>query len=161
MIRSDAKANGLGLGGFLKSCLVPDSFNAVVWIRIYQAFERWGVPTFIPYRYLYHIHGLEYARNVRVGAGLRIPHPRGLLFTKNMRIGSRCSIYGNVRFTRSYDEVPVVGNDVLIGDSVIFTGKAKVGDNTIVGAGSVVTRAFHGNAIIAGNPARVIRKKDP
>ena len=87
MIFSDAEANGLGFLNFIKSCLLPDSFNAVNWIRIYQAFERWRLPTFLPYRDLYHLHGLEFARNVRIGPGLKIPHPKGLLICQEQDEG--------------------------------------------------------------------------
>lgn len=56
------------------------------------------------------------------------------------------------------------GEDIVIGEknwigmnSVILPG-VKLGDNTIVGAGSVVTKSFNeGNCIIAGNPAKKIR----
>ena len=57
------------------------------------------------------------------------------------------------------------GEDVLIGkqcwigmNSVILPG-VVLGDHTIVGAGSIVTKSFHeGNCVIAGNPARKIKE---
>lgn len=57
------------------------------------------------------------------------------------------------------------GRDVIIGkncwigmNSIILPG-VILGDRTIVGAGSVVTKSFpEGNVIIAGNPAKIIRK---
>ena len=56
------------------------------------------------------------------------------------------------------------GKDVIIGakcwigmNSIILPG-VKLGDHTIVGAGSIVTKSFsNGNMIIAGNPAKVIK----
>ena len=43
-------------------------------------------------------------------------------------------------------------------NSVVLPG-VHLGNNTIVGAGSVVTKSFmDGNCIIAGNPARIIKR---
>jgi serine acetyltransferase len=159
MLKNDAKFNHIGLSGLIKSLLFPTPFNAVVWVRFYLWLEKIHFPTFIAYRYLLHIHGLEFAKNVKIGEGLRIPHSRGVLFTKGTRIGKNCSIYGNVRFTRNYDNVPSIGDNVLIGDSVVLTGKGNIGNNVIIGAGSVVTKTFGDNVIIAGNPARVITER--
>lgn len=55
----------------------------------------------------------------------------------------------------------VLGKNCWIGmNSVILPG-VTLGDHTIVGAGSVVTKSFpEGNCVIAGNPAKVIRTLD-
>lgn len=158
VFQMDCKANGIHWGGLLKALILPVPFNAVIWIRIFLWLEKHHLPTFLPFRWLYHAHGLEFARRIRIGGGLRIPHPHGILFTEDMKIGERVSIYGNVRFTRSYDKAPRIGNDVFIGDSTVFTGKSGIGNHCIVGAGSVVTKVFGDNVIIAGNPAGIIRE---
>ncbi len=50
-----------------------------------------------------------------------------------------------------------IGNDVRIGSNVTLL-PIKIGDNTIIGAGAVVTKDFPANSIVAGNPAKIIRK---
>ena len=50
-----------------------------------------------------------------------------------------------------------IGNRVSIGTSATILGGITVGDNAIVGAGSVVTKDVPENAIVAGNPARIKR----
>lgn len=53
-----------------------------------------------------------------------------------------------------------VGNNVFIGfDSLILPG-VEIGDNTIVAAGSVVTKSFDNNVVIGGVPAKVIKTLD-
>lgn len=53
-----------------------------------------------------------------------------------------------------------VGSNSFIGMRTILLPGTKLGDNVIVGAGSVVKGTFPDNVIIAGNPARVIGKTD-
>ena len=51
-----------------------------------------------------------------------------------------------------------IGNNVWIGGSVSIIGGVTIGDNAVVAAGSVVIRDVPANTLVAGNPARVIRK---
>lgn len=50
----------------------------------------------------------------------------------------------------------VIGNNVFIGNNAILLPGIEIGDNTIIAAGSVVTKSFTGNEIIAGVPAKTI-----
>lgn len=55
-----------------------------------------------------------------------------------------------------------IGNHCWIGMNTVVLPGVQLGDRTIVGAGSVVTQSFpEGHCIIAGNPARLIRKLEP
>ena len=55
------------------------------------------------------------------------------------------------------DGAPVhIGNNVFIGINSIILMGTELGDNTIVGAGSVVKGKFPSNVVIAGCPARVV-----
>jgi acetyltransferase-like isoleucine patch superfamily enzyme len=54
-------------------------------------------------------------------------------------------------------EATVVKRGASIGSGATILSKVTVGENAIVGAGSVVTKDVPANAIVAGNPARVVR----
>ncbi|WP_051287228.1 CatB-related O-acetyltransferase [Algoriphagus mannitolivorans] len=57
-------------------------------------------------------------------------------------------------------EKPIlIGNDVWIGQGVIVLSGVTVGDGAILAAGSVVTKDVEPYTIVAGNPARPIRKR--
>lgn len=52
-----------------------------------------------------------------------------------------------------------IGNDVWIGSNVLILGGVTIGDGAVVGAGSVVTKNVEPYSIVAGNPAKTIRKR--
>lgn len=58
-------------------------------------------------------------------------------------------------------EPTLVKRGASIGSGCTILSKVTVGENAIVGAGSVVTRDVPANAIVAGNPARLLRKLGP
>lgn len=50
-----------------------------------------------------------------------------------------------------------IGDGVWLGGGAIVCPGLSIGDNTVVGAGSVVTRSLPAGVLAAGNPCRVIR----
>jgi maltose O-acetyltransferase len=51
-----------------------------------------------------------------------------------------------------------IGNNVWLGGGVIVLPGVTIGDNSVVGAGSVVTRNIPSNVVAVGNPARVLKQ---
>jgi len=58
------------------------------------------------------------------------------------------------------DNPLVIGSDVLIGEGVIIMPSCKlISDGAVVGAGSIVTKNVEPFTIVAGNPAKFIKKR--
>jgi acetyltransferase-like isoleucine patch superfamily enzyme len=86
---------------------------------------------------------------------------------KGIRIGSRVKCGANTLITDGdwhpedvRSGVPrevVIGDDVWLGVGVMVLKGARIGDNSIIGANSVVTGEIPANVVAAGNPCKVIR----
>ena len=50
-----------------------------------------------------------------------------------------------------------IGNGVWIGSNVVVLPGVTIGDNTVIGAGSVVTKDIPANVVAVGNPCKVLR----
>jgi acetyltransferase-like isoleucine patch superfamily enzyme len=60
--------------------------------------------------------------------------------------------------TADYDKEICIGRHVWIGVNAIILKGVTIGDNSIIGAGSVVVRDIPANVVAAGNPARVVKE---
>ena len=67
----------------------------------------------------------------------------------------QCTTIGNKIDGRN-DLIPTIGDHVTLGANVVIIGSVSIGNNVIIGAGTVVTKDVPDNTIIVGNPARVI-----
>lgn len=83
----------------------------------------------------------------------------------NVMLGPKVALYAvshpidpQVRILNYDYPVPItIGNNVWIGGSAVICPGVTIGDNSIIGAGSVVTKDIPANVIAAGNPCKVIR----
>lgn len=93
--------------------------------------------------------------SVRIGKGLRLPHPLGIVISAYAEIGDFCTIYHNVTIganehKNNYKNAPHIGNNVYIGANACLIGDINIGDNCIIGANATVTRDAPAGSIIVG-----------
>ncbi len=89
-------------------------------------------------------------------------YPAGIHIDANCLIASGCTILSHDHCKRVNDQPLLfntyIGKNCFIAvNSTILPG-VKIGDEVIVGAGSVVTKDVPSNVIVAGNPAKIIRE---
>lgn len=97
---------------------------------------------------------------LKIGKGTIFPHyALGVLIHPNVVIGENCKILHHVTIggRSGHKEVPIIGNNVLIGANSCVLGPIKIGNNATIGAGSVVIHDVLDNEVVAGNPARKIK----
>lgn len=142
---------------------------------IKQLFGRAGknLRVYLPLR-------VDFGCNIYTGDNVLINQNCTFLDTNKIIIGERVLIAPDVKIytathpiranERYYDigggnayistsSKPVyIGNDVWIGGGAIILPGVTIGNNVIVGAGSVVTKDVPNDVIVAGNPAKIIKK---
>lgn len=83
----------------------------------------------------------------------------------NVLIGNNCVIMDNdahhlgidKRHVLPNSEEVIIENNVFIGSNVTILKGVRIGENSVIGNGSIVTNSIPKNVIAAGNPARVIK----
>ncbi len=114
----------------------------------------------------------DYGSNIEVGDNFYCNYGVCILDVCKVRIGDNCLIAPQVgiyaaahpldRKLRTegweYGKEVVIGDDCWIGGGAIINPGVTLGDNVVVGSGAVVTRSFPSNVVIAGNPAKIIRR---
>lgn len=92
----------------------------------------------------------------KIGGGLYIQHGFSTIIAAT-EIGENCSINQQVTIGYNGSSAPVIGKNVMIMAGAIVIGNVMLHDNSVVGAGSVITHDVEENAVVAGVPARFIR----
>lgn len=90
-------------------------------------------------------------------------YPQGVHIGSNTLVAGRCVILSHDHCKRVGDNQPYlmdtyIGNNCFIAVGAIILPGVKIGDEVIVGAGSVVTKNIPSNCVVAGNPAKIVRK---
>ena len=122
----------------------------------------------IPYLVFYRITiewfmGIELPYKLKIGSGFCVFHGQSLVINDGVIIGKNCTVrhcvtIGNKQLQDgSYSKSPVIGNQVDIGSNTCIIGEINIGNNVKIGAGSVVVRSIPDNAVVVGNPARIIK----
>lgn len=114
----------------------------------------------------------DYGYNIEIGENFYSNHNLVILdcakvkFGDNVFIGPNCGFYTaehpldsktRNQFLESAHSI-TVGNSVWFGGNVTVLPGVNIGDNVVIGAGSVVTKDIPSNVVAVGNPARSIRK---
>ena len=113
----------------------------------------------------------DYGYNIEIGDNFYANHNLLILdankvkFGDNVFIGPNCGFYTSshpLDYTirnkgLEYANPIIVGDNVWFGGNVVVLPGVKIGDNTVIGAGSVVTKDIPSGVVAVGNPCRVIK----
>src|SRR5512136_1822531 len=162
IIRNDPAANNI-----FEILFAYPGFHARQFHRLAHTLYKWHIP-FFP-RWISHISrfltGIEIHPGAKLGEGVFIDHGMGVVIGETAEVGDYVTLYQGVTLggtsLQKVKRHPTLGNRVVVGVGAKVIGAITIGDNTRIGAGSVVIKSAPANATIVGNPGRVVAVHDP
>lgn len=107
------------------------------------------------------VTGADIPINTKIGGGLLMPHPNGIVIHPGASIGPNCLIFQQVTIgSRGTAGVPVIGGHVDIGAGAKILGGVRIGHHSRVGANSVVMCDVPDNSVAVGIPACIKNSLD-
>ena len=108
--------------------------------------------------------GIEIHPGAKIGKGFFIDHGNGVIIGETAIIGDNVTLYQGVTLGGTGKEQgkrhPTVGNNVMISAGAKVLGSFKIGDNSKIGAGSVVLEEVPPNSTVVGVPGRVVKRNN-
>ena len=171
LILQDLKAqsnNGSAWAKF-RIALMNHSFHLVFLIRLGGCLNE-HVPfvgtvlRFIVEYLIRIIFSSDISCKARLGGGINIMHGHDIVIGSAVIVGNNCKIFNGVTLgNKVVDgfkvEQPIIGNNVVIGTGAKLLGCVHIGDNSIVGANSVVLTDVPPNSVCVGVPAKVVKQR--
>jgi len=106
--------------------------------------------------------GIEIHPGATIGKGLFIDHGIGVVIGETAVIGDNVTMYQGVTLGGTGKEKgkrhPTIGNNVMISAGAKILGSFTIGDNSKIGAGSVVLSEVPPNSTVVGVPGRVVKR---
>lgn len=103
--------------------------------------------------------GIEIHPGAMIGPGFFIDHGMGVVIGETAEIGENVTLYHGVTLGgtswRKEKRHPTIGNNVVVGAGAKILGPFKVGDNSKIGAGSVVVQEVPSDSVVVGVPGKV------
>ena len=104
--------------------------------------------------------GIEIHPGAKLGEGLFIDHGSGVVIGETAELGENVTLYQGVTLGGTGKEKgkrhPTIGNNVVVATGAKVLGSFTVGDNSKIGAGSVVLQPVPPNSTVVGIPGQVV-----
>lgn len=101
------------------------------------------------------------SKTTKIGGGAYFAHPFSTeINAKSIGDNFKCrhlTTIGNKK-DGDNDNRPIIGDNVTLGVNVTIIGPVHIGDNVIIGAGSVVVKDIPSDCVVAGNPAKILKQ---
>lgn len=111
-----------------------------------------------------HITGIEIHPGAKIGKGCFIDHGMAVVIGETAEVGDNCTLYQGVTLGGTGKDTgkrhPTLGNNVVVASGAKVLGPFKVGDNSKIGAGSVVLAEVPPGCTVVGIPGKIVRRPD-
>jgi serine O-acetyltransferase len=108
------------------------------------------------------VAGADIPVNCRLGGGLLLPHPNGVVIHPGAEVGPNCLLFQQVTLgAGSRPGLPRLGGHVDVGAGAKILGGITIGDHARIGANAVVMIDVPAGATAVGIPARILTEPEP
>lgn len=148
--------------GYSKMSDCASFFRLVVGFREFRSLFYWRVGG-IQRLFSWYAPGMAAcyirARKGTIGPGLVIQHGHSTRIAPRSA-GKNLMVWQNVTIgkDRSGGKAPVLGDNVKIMTGSLVFGDISIGNNVIIGGGTVLYKSVPDNCVVVGNPARIVKK---
>lgn len=108
--------------------------------------------------------GIEIHPGATIGKGLFIDHGAGVIIGETAVIGDNVTLYQGVTLGGTGKETgkrhPTLGDNVMVSAGAKILGSFTIGENSKIGAGSVVLKEVPPNCTVVGVPGRIVKRND-
>ncbi len=116
----------------------------------------------------------DYGYNIKAGKNVFMNFNCCILDVAEVQIGDNCMMGPNIQIYtathplefkernsgREFAKPISIGKNVWIGGNAVICPGVNIGNNVVIGAGSIVTKSFPDDVFIAGNPAKIVKSID-
>jgi serine O-acetyltransferase len=106
--------------------------------------------------------GIEIHPGAKIGENFFIDHGNGVIIGETSEIGNNVTLYQGVTLGGTGKEHgkrhPTIGDNVMISAGAKIIGSFKIGENSKIGAGSVVIEEVPPNCTVVGVPGRIVKR---
>jgi serine O-acetyltransferase len=154
--------------GAIRILLVKSGVQALIFYRFYHKLYKIKLHLLaeICGRINFFYNGADIDPAAEIGSGCKIWHSAGVVIGRGVRVGNNVSIFSNVVmggighsiFHHGEPGYPDIGDNVILYTNVTILGPVRIGENSVIGAHSLVLDSIPENCLAAGSPAKIIKQ---
>ena len=153
-------------GNIIEVILCYPGLHALIAYRLAHRIYKWHIPL-IPRIISYItriITGIEIHPGAQIGKGLFIDHGNGVIIGETAIIGDNVTLYQGVTLGGTGKETgkrhPTLRDNVMVSAGAKVIGSFTIGENSKIGAGSVVLEEVPPNCTVVGVPGRIVKREN-
>lgn len=145
----------------IRSIIKPFDSSFLFWFRLSQ-YRGWLIRICrFMYRRASRKDQIQIPTSVRIGYGFYLSHGICIVVNEGTIIGNNVNISQFLNIGTNHNTPAIIGDNVYIGPQVSIVEDIRIGNNSTIGAGAVVTKDVPKNATVAGVPAKVLNYNNP
>lgn len=158
----------ISIKAFIKAFFRSPGFKYTFFLRKCFFYKNKGLKIkYFIFRLLLERYRFKYGFDIpyicKIGKGFYLGHFGGVVISVEASIGCNVNIAQGVTIGRTNrgnnKGAPHIGNRVWIGANAVVVGNIKIGNNVLIGPGSYINFDVSDNAVVIGNPGKIISYK--